>query len=190
MSLRELRAKDIAPFVDIAAYHQQYHAVRLFYTAIDYRVSHEDKYHYNGTNYRLMIVVREQDSWRLAQMSEAPVEAIVAAGNGFGTSEEGAAITVRTARMTGKIINAQGKHLGTNAADRDEERRRRGNQPLPPDGSPATEATPVPPAIIYVRTMASRSTVPARCISRATPSPRTSRWPIRCSQPARASPMR
>jgi hypothetical protein len=166
--LRELLAKDIAPVVDITQYQQQYQAVKFFYAAIEYQVTHEDKYHYNGTNYRLMIVVREQDAWRLAQMSEAPVEAIVAVGKGFGKSEEVAAIKVRTERMMGKIINAQGKHLGTNVADRDEERRQRGNDPVSPDRSPATEATPVPPSIIYVRMSKSTNKVWYGCSSECT----------------------
>lgn len=114
-------------------------------------VTHEDKFFYNGTNYRLLVVVREQHLWRLAEMSEAPVEAIVGSGNGFGTSTERGAITVREARHKGDIINPAGTVLSGNAADVAEERRRRGNAPVPPDATQATASTPVPPSIIYVR---------------------------------------
>jgi hypothetical protein len=168
VGLKELAGNDGAPFVDIAPYEEQYQAVKLFYVAIAYRVMREDKYHYNGTNYRLMILVREQHVWRLAQMSEAPVEALVAAGKGFGTSGEAAAMHVRTARSAGIIINAEGQHLGTNAADPDEERRRRGHQPVPPNAAPVTEATPVPPSIIYVRMTKSANKVWYGCPTECT----------------------
>lgn len=151
IGIQEIPMKDAGLFVDISSYQKQYQGVRLFYTAIEYSITQEDKFHFNGTNYRLMVVVQEDGEWRLAEMSEAPVEAILAIGKGFSSNGEADAIKVRKARAKGEIINPRGKQLGKNAADINEERQRRGNNPVPPDAMAATASTPVPPSMILVR---------------------------------------
>ena len=151
VAIKELRAKEAEQFVDLNSYLAQYKIARVFYTAIDYGVTQEDRYHYNGVNYRLMVVVQEDKAWRLAEMSEAPVELLAEMGQGFGTDGEKDATKVRQARTKGNIINAKGQQLGKNVGDVEDERRRRGDNPAPPETSAVAASNPVPPSLIYVR---------------------------------------
>lgn len=53
-------------------YQQNYNDIQSFLVSIDYKVKHEDKYHHNGINYRLVVVVKENDKWRIIEMSNYP----------------------------------------------------------------------------------------------------------------------
>ncbi|WP_077212465.1 hypothetical protein [Bacillus dakarensis] len=61
---------------------------KAFYAAVDYTVYHEDQYHINGVNYFLVVLVLEDNHWRIALTPHVPVNAIVSDGFGFGTKDE------------------------------------------------------------------------------------------------------
>ncbi|KAA9013561.1 hypothetical protein [Niallia endozanthoxylica] len=56
--------------------------------AINYQVHQESEFYRNGINYMLAMVVQENNQWKLAEMSVAPVDIIVSKGIGFGTDHE------------------------------------------------------------------------------------------------------
>ncbi|MFD2332632.1 hypothetical protein ACFSR7_25525 [Cohnella sp. GCM10020058] len=71
----------------------------------------EDKYFYNGVNYRLMILGQEQGVWKIIENSIAPIVAISNANLGFGSPAEQDAIKIARSRSEGIIINKKGEVL-------------------------------------------------------------------------------
>jgi hypothetical protein len=80
---------DIAQsFSNINDYITQYGTAKVYYLAIDYQVHKQSQFFRNGINYLLAIVVQENEQWKIAEMSVAPVDIIVSRGIGFGTAHE------------------------------------------------------------------------------------------------------
>ena len=71
-------------------YMEQYDNLKkkVFYVAVDYTVYHEDQYHINGFNYFFVVLVLEDNHWRIALTPHIPVKIIVSDGYGFGTKDE------------------------------------------------------------------------------------------------------
>ncbi|MFT4417330.1 hypothetical protein ACLM5H_26280 [Fredinandcohnia humi] len=61
---------------------------KVFYVAVDYTVYHEDQYHINGVNYFFVVLVLEDNNWKIALTPHVPVNIIVSEGYGFGTKDE------------------------------------------------------------------------------------------------------
>lgn len=129
--IKELPLEVAKAYINTANYEQKYSEVRVFYVGIDYQVTKETKYYFNGVNYRLAVVVSDGSRRYLAELSDAPVENIVPDGYGFGgpnhdsyrfkdpgfsdyrfwsTNEEIAREIVEV-RHKGLIINAKGDVL-------------------------------------------------------------------------------
>ncbi len=105
-------------FVRVQKYCDLYSEIMAYYVGIDYQVKVEKKQVYNGVNYRLYIVAPEGGGWAIAEASEAPVFHIVAAGYGFGTSEEEVALKIQTERFcSGRFINPEGLTITKPAED-------------------------------------------------------------------------
>jgi len=109
---KELPERFARGTADLDRYTSQYGDARVFYVGVDYRVHHEDKYHFNGVNYRIAVLVREEGAWRVAQFSGAPVEWLADSEVAFGTASERTAAEVLRARDRGWIVNATGQVLG------------------------------------------------------------------------------
>jgi len=99
---------------DLQRWTERFEQVQVVYVGIDYRVHHEDKYHFNGVNYRIAVLVVEEGHWRVAQFSTAPLEALAASEAAFDTAAEGIALLIERARGQGLVINARGEVLTTN----------------------------------------------------------------------------
>ncbi|MBO0587636.1 hypothetical protein [Sporosarcina sp. E16_8] len=67
---------------------EQYSNKKAFYVAVDYKVYHENEYHINGVNYFLVVLVLEDNNWRIALTPLVPVNSIIFDGYGFGTEDE------------------------------------------------------------------------------------------------------
>jgi len=63
---------------------------RFFYCGIKMRVDKEEKWLYNGTNYRVIIMKKENGSWKIEGIVVPSYRVIVEKGFGFGTVEESA----------------------------------------------------------------------------------------------------
>jgi len=61
--------------------------MRMFYVGIDYTVTWEDKYIFNGINYRLYVLGKEGGKWVIIEASSAPSDILVRAGYGLGTEK-------------------------------------------------------------------------------------------------------
>ncbi len=61
---------------------------KVFYVAVDYKVYHENEYHINGVNYFFVVLVLEDNKWRIASTPLVPVKSIIFDGYGFGTEDE------------------------------------------------------------------------------------------------------
>lgn len=57
--------------------------IKIYYIAFNYEILYEDKYHINGINYRLGVVVHEEGQWKLVALQDADTEAIIAKGYGL-----------------------------------------------------------------------------------------------------------
>ncbi len=69
-------------------YMDKYSIKRAFYVAVDYKVYHENEYHINGVNYFLVVLVLEDNNWKIALTPLVPVNSIIFDGYGFGTEDE------------------------------------------------------------------------------------------------------
>lgn len=79
-------AKNFLPNRYMDQYNNQHK--KVFYVAVDYTVDHEDQYHINGVNYFFVVLVLEDNNWRVALTPHIPVNIIVSDGYGFGTKDE------------------------------------------------------------------------------------------------------
>lgn len=67
---------------------EQYRDKKVFYVAVDYKVYHENEYNINGVNYFFVVLVLEDNKWRIASIPLVPVNSIIFDGYGFGTEDE------------------------------------------------------------------------------------------------------
>ncbi len=111
-----LPEKESARLTRLDEYKARYGEVRAFLAGVDYRVEIESKYIYNGVNYTLMFLGKENNQWKVVEDSSAPLEILKQDGYSFGSEDEAAAIKIIEARMRGIEINLDGKVLGYNGA--------------------------------------------------------------------------
>src|SRR5690606_4348271 len=71
----------------------------------------EDKYFFNGVNYRLILTGMEGKTEKVLLEMDAPVEYIVPNGGGFGSEDERIALRIIEERIRGNIINKEGEIL-------------------------------------------------------------------------------
>lgn len=69
-------------------YMEQFCNKKAFYVAVDYKVYQESEYHINGVNYFFVVLVVEDNKWRIALTPLVPVNSIIFDGYGFGTEDE------------------------------------------------------------------------------------------------------
>lgn len=112
VEVKELPERIAAGVADVAHYRGLYGQAVVFYAGVCYQVRNEDRYYYNGVNYRLAVVVPESGEWRLAESSAAPVERLAAGEAAFGSGSELVAAEICRARDRGLIINAAGDVIG------------------------------------------------------------------------------
>jgi hypothetical protein len=72
--IKELALEDVSAFTKTYEYESEYNQVKAFYAGIRFAVEKENAYYFNGVNYRLIIAVKEDGNWRVAEMSDAPIE--------------------------------------------------------------------------------------------------------------------
>ncbi|WP_152541259.1 hypothetical protein [Kallotenue papyrolyticum] len=111
VELKRLPADIVEAYVNLDSYVSEFGNAQVFYIGINYKVKQEDKYHYNGANYRLATLVHEEGQWRLVEFSNAPVENLVTDLQGFGSVAESAALKADKAHRKGLFINPAGKIL-------------------------------------------------------------------------------
>jgi hypothetical protein len=115
--IKELPNDFVAGLTNFSYYTDKYHEIHSYLVGMNFKVKKEDKYFYNGVNYRLMIVGKEQGEWKILENSIAPIVTISQMGYGFGSKEEKAAIFVAQQRAKGKIVNAKGELLEESLAE-------------------------------------------------------------------------
>ena len=127
-----------------------------YIVGIDYTVSKEDEFYYNGVNYRYLILEKIDNEWKIVEYQDAPLENYIPYGAqaqdlGLDTvnsialpnlNRENTAIALRIikAREKGEFINAQGKRIDVIHSI---------NQFGVMD-TPATEGSRVRPEAIYI----------------------------------------
>ena len=88
VELKELTLKDVSAYTRINEYQEQYQQLAAYYVGIDYDVYEETKYYFDGVNYNLVITAVEDGSWKIVEMSDAPIESLVPMGLGFNSINE------------------------------------------------------------------------------------------------------
>ena len=111
-----LPEKESIRFTRLDEYKARYGEVRAFLIGVIYQVKNESKYIYNGVNYTLMFLGRENNQWKVIENSSAPLEMLKQDGYYFGSADEAAAIKIIEFRTRGIEINMDGKVLGYNGA--------------------------------------------------------------------------
>ena len=124
LGVRSAKIKEIMALPDamgrsltrVDEYKKLYEELSAFLVGIDYRVDIESKYIYNGVNYCLILLGREEGKWKVIENSSAPVEFLKQSGYSFGSADEAAAIKIIEARIRGLELNTDGKVLGCNGS--------------------------------------------------------------------------
>ncbi len=131
--IKEVSLDFAKKFIDVEKYIKEYNDIKVFYLGIDYTVNSESMFYYNGVNYRLAVVVSENGQWKLTEMGDVPVDAIVASKSGFGSLAEKTAEKIYQARHKGLFINPSGKVIDNNIASEAQKTIERGNMSRPVD---------------------------------------------------------
>ncbi|PIX29605.1 MAG: hypothetical protein COZ65_01445 [Caldiserica bacterium CG_4_8_14_3_um_filter_35_18] len=94
---------------------------RFFYCGIDMRLDREEKWLYNGINYRVIVMDKEDNNWKIGGIIVPSYKVLVDSGYGFGTSEEVASVKIEEEmERTGLVKNYRGdiiKDLRSTDAD-------------------------------------------------------------------------
>ena len=109
--IRELPVSAVTGFTSIDKYAETYDDLSAFYAGIDYTVDEESKYYFNGVNYRLIIAGKEDDQWKIVEVSDAPVESLENTDYAFNSSSEKAALNIINERLQGNIVKSEGNVL-------------------------------------------------------------------------------
>lgn len=112
--IKLLPVNEMAKLAISNEYLNTYPEVTAYYVAIDFKVKEENKYFFNGTNFRIIFLAKENSEWKVLQESDAPIEILVSDGFGFNTESEKIAMNILNERYKGNIINKEGKLLSTN----------------------------------------------------------------------------
>jgi len=82
---------------------------RFFYCGIKMSVDKEEKWLYNGVNYRVIIMKKENGSWKIEGIVVPSYRVIVEKGFGFGTVEESASVKIeQEMEQKGLVKNYRG----------------------------------------------------------------------------------
>lgn len=111
---RPLPAELVSSISNFSYYESRYgeENVKPYYVAVDYKVKQESDFYQNGVNYFLAIVVKEDDEWKMAEFSVAPVDLISKNNEGFNTEDEKKVIELQKRRVFGgAVTNQQGNLL-------------------------------------------------------------------------------
>lgn len=88
VEIKELPLAAASALTEIDSYQQKYLQVAAYYIGVDYTVYQETEDYFNGVNYELVITVFEDGAWKIAEMSNAPIEILIDKGYGFGSADE------------------------------------------------------------------------------------------------------
>ncbi|OXT07126.1 hypothetical protein CE561_08900 [Thermoanaerobacterium thermosaccharolyticum] len=90
---------------------------RIFYAEINFKVDKEDKWLYNGTNYRVIVVTKEDGNWKIVRLSVPSIEYLKDTGNGFNSEDENIAVKIEsTLERKGQVMNMKGVVIDNIAA--------------------------------------------------------------------------
>jgi hypothetical protein len=96
-------------------YVENYGEVQAYYVAVNYRVEKESEFFQNGINYLVATVVKEDDKWKMAEFSVAPIDIIRDSGEGFDTVDERRTVLMQKMNeYGGLIVNKAFKTLSMN----------------------------------------------------------------------------
>lgn len=100
----------------------------VYYVELSFNVDQEQKWFYNGTNHRVIVMSQEDNQWKIARVSVPSIGYLVDKGCGFGTIAEEKALNIEeTMNTKGLVLNNEGMVIESIAAPQEElERERRG----------------------------------------------------------------
>jgi hypothetical protein len=106
----------VSSFTKLSQYKDEYNEVESFLVGIYFEVKNENKYYFNGVNYRLVVVGKENNAWKVIEISDAPIERLIPLGYGFNNENEKKALKIVQERIKGNIINSTGETIKINKA--------------------------------------------------------------------------
>ncbi len=123
----KINSDDLTKFATIGKYSDIYGTDQFlgYRIAVDVKCELESKYFYNGLNYFLIILVNEDNNWKIAEFSSASPELINYEGNTSKVSaktiknyeeEENLSLQIAEERNKGLVLNGNGEVIETNQA--------------------------------------------------------------------------
>lgn len=118
-------------YTNMCQYNNTWKQVKAYYVAINYKVSKENRWFYNGVNYRLYILALENNHWVIVEVAMAPTIRIVSDGYGFDDVDEQKALNIlRTREKSGQFVNPSGQVIENISATTDQLKEEKSNQKL------------------------------------------------------------
>lgn len=105
--IKELPLDIASSYTSIYKYEEIYNDLKAYYVGIDYKVKNESKYFFNGVNYDLIVLGKENGEWRIVEESDAPVESLTLTKYKFGSNAENKALKIVNARLDGITLNGE-----------------------------------------------------------------------------------
>ncbi len=101
--IREIPVDAADAFTSVYKYREKYDELAAFYVGIDYKVNNESEYFFNGVNYRLIVVGKEDGEWKIVEESDAPVEFLSETQYAFNSAAEEKALEIINARINAAV---------------------------------------------------------------------------------------
>lgn len=123
-SISELELKDLYKYTNAEYYFDAYETLKLYLVGVNLTVDKESKYFYNGLNFFLVTLGKEDGGWKVVLFSQAPASAIEKnmptplAANDSDTDNGNVekALNIIRARYQGIILDGDGNVIDTNIA--------------------------------------------------------------------------
>ncbi len=113
---KQLPIQSVGMYTDISSYEEKYQGLKVYLIGIDYDVFEENQYYFEGVNYRLVVVGKENSDWRIVEAQDAPIESLIPAGYGFGSRDEQKSLKIEYAKRNGLFIDSKGNTIKTNSS--------------------------------------------------------------------------
>jgi len=95
-------------------------ATEVYYVELSFEVDQQEKWLYNGTNHRVIVMTKENGEWKIVRVSVPSISYIIDKGYGFGTLDEQKAKNIEeTMDKKGLVLDNQGKIIKNIAASQE-----------------------------------------------------------------------
>jgi hypothetical protein len=114
VEIQPIELSTLNSFMDLSYDYTNYLDMKAYIIGVNYKICKETQYYFNGVNYHLIILAKENNVWKVAEYQDAPLEFLDNQIPNLNPKYVSIALNIIANRKHGIIINASGLVLGTN----------------------------------------------------------------------------